>query len=70
MNEIDSNKLPVFKYYSSNYSDTKEKSAKAYELILPRDGDLTSPEGIKKISATFIEEMHSGINHNVKDISS
>lgn len=57
----------MFKYYR-NVGQGAEKSSKAYELIMPNDGDLTSPEGISKISETMIEEMKGGIEHNVKDI--
>lgn len=68
LKELDSNKLPVFKFYSNKYIEAPEKSAKAYELILPRDGDLTSTEGLRKISEIMIEEMNNGINYKVKEI--
>lgn len=64
--EMGSKKLPVFKYYKNVPSD--EKSAKAYELVIPKDSDLTNPEGIQKVSEVLIDEMKGGIEHNVMDI--
>jgi len=64
--EMGSKKLPVFKYYKNVPSD--EKSAKAYELVIPKDSDLTSKEGIEKVSEVLIDEMKGGIEHTVMDI--
>lgn len=65
--EIGSKNLPVFKYYP-NVENKEVKSEKSYQLIIPSDGDLVTPEGIKKISHTMIEEMKEGIGHEVRDI--
>lgn len=65
--EIGSKKLPVFKYYK-NVKTGAEKQKSSYELLIPSDADLTTPEGISKVSATLIDEMKSGIEHSVKDI--
>lgn len=65
--EVGSKNLPVFKYYP-NVENKEVKSEKSYQLIIPNDGDLATPEGIKKISNTMIEEMKEGIGHEVRDI--
>lgn len=65
--EVGSKNLPVFKYYP-NVENKEVKSEKSYQLIIPSDGDLATPEGIKKISNTMIEEMKEGIGHEVRDI--
>lgn len=39
-------------------------------MRIPTDSDLTTAEGLEKISSTFVEEMQSELTNNIKEINS